>query len=158
MRLDERIIQWEARFSRMSDTIDPNTRTLGLIASVDNNYGQTVPGQRPPLVKGMFVEVELRARPIDNVIVVPRFVIVGNRVFVADADNRLMTRDVKVGLQQGELAVITEGLNAGDRVIVSDIAPAIDGMLLKIVEDTELTARLISEASGGGRWPGTVCP
>jgi len=150
LRLGDRSIAWNARFSRISDTIDPKTRTLGMIASVDNNYGRAVPGQRPPLVKGMFVEVELRTRPIENVIIVPRAAVSQNKVYVVGADNRLEVRDVVVGLQQQSFAVITKGLNEGDRVIVSDVAPAVKGMLLKVTEDTELLARLKDEAMGVG--------
>jgi multidrug efflux system membrane fusion protein len=150
LRMDDRIVEWKAKFSRLSDTIDPATRTLGMIAAVDDSYERAVPGYRPPLVKGMFVEVELRSRAIENVIVVPRAAIVENRVLIANADNRLEQRTVTLGLEQGDYAVITEGINVGDRVIVSDIAPAVDGMLLKITVDKDLMARLESDASGGG--------
>ena len=150
LRLDGRTVAWKAQFSRLSDTIDPTTRTLGMIASVDGSYARAVPGYRPPLVKGMFVEVELRARPIEDKVVVPRSVINGNRIYVAGADNRLQVRTVNLGLQQGSLAVVTEGLKAGDRVVVSDLAPAIEGMLLKVVTDDKLMAQLKSEASGAG--------
>ncbi len=148
LRLDEHTFEWKAQFSRLSDTIDPSTRTLGIIASVANNYGQADPGRRPPLVKGMFVEVELRARAIDDVMVVPRSAIIGSRVSVAAVDDRLETREVEIGLQQGNLAIISKGLAAGDRVIVSDLAPAVEGMLLVAVEDRELATRLKNEALG----------
>ena len=150
LRIDERTVEWKAQFSRLSDTIDPTTRTLGMIASVDGSYARAVPGYRPPLVKGMFVEVELRARPIENKVVVPRSIVNGNRIYVANTEDRLEVRTVNVGLQQGSLAVITEGLKAGDRVVVSDLAPAIEGMLLKVVADDELMAQLKTEASGAG--------
>jgi len=150
LRLDGRTVDWKARFARLSDTIDPNTRTLGMIASVDGSYEHAIPGYRPPLVKGMFVEVELRARPMENKIVVPRSVINGSRVYVAGADDRLQSREIKVGLLQGSFAVISEGLKAGDRVVVSDLAPAIEGMLLKVVVDKKLMEQLQKEASGAG--------
>ena len=53
---------WEARVKRVSDTVDPDTRSVGLIVTVDNPYDTLRPGLRPPLVKGMFTEVEL-SRP-----------------------------------------------------------------------------------------------
>ena len=150
LRLDGRTVDWTARFSRLSDTIDPQTRTLGMIASVDGSYARAIPGQRPPLVKGMFVEVELRARPIENKIVVPRSVITGNRIYVVGADDRLQVRNVVVGLQQGNFAVVSEGLEAGDRVVVSDLTPAIEGMLLDVVVDDGLMVQLENEARGAG--------
>ncbi len=148
LRLGDQMVEWDAEFARMSDTIDPTTRTLGMIASVDGSYARAIPGSRPPLVKGMFVEVELRARPIDKALVVPRSALDGSRVYVAGADDRLHVRDVKVGIRQGSLAVVSDGLQAGDRVVVSDLAPAIEGMLLKAGNDDDLMARIRSEASG----------
>ena len=38
--------EWPARFSRMSDTVDPRTRTIGVIVAVDDPYRQVVPGER----------------------------------------------------------------------------------------------------------------
>ena len=59
VRLPEFSLGWEARFARMSDTIDPQTRTVGVIVEVDDPYEGVRPGVRPPLVKEMFVEVEI---------------------------------------------------------------------------------------------------
>ena len=55
--------EWPARFSRMGDSVDPKTRAIEVIVMVDKPYEKAVPGIRPPLTKGMFVEVELRAPP-----------------------------------------------------------------------------------------------
>ena len=40
-----------------------------------------------------------------------------------------------VGLIQPEFVVIEEGLEAGERVVISDLVPAIEGMLLKPLPD-----------------------
>ena len=52
---------WDAEVKRISDTVDPETRSIGVIVSVPEPYGQAKPGLRPPLIKGMFAEVELHA-------------------------------------------------------------------------------------------------
>ena len=41
-------IEWPARFSRLSDTVDPRTRTAGVIVAVDEPYRRVAAGQRPP--------------------------------------------------------------------------------------------------------------
>ena len=50
VRLSTEEIQasWDARFERMSDRIDPQTRTIGVIVAVDEPYRKAVPGKRPP--------------------------------------------------------------------------------------------------------------
>jgi multidrug efflux system membrane fusion protein len=94
------------------------------------------PGERPPLLKGMFVEVEFRGREMKDRIVLPLTAIHEGRVYVADKDNRLEIRDVQTEFVQFDDAVISKGVNAGDRVVLSDIIPAIPGMLLDpITED-----------------------
>ena len=55
----------------MSDTIDPKTGTLGVIVVVEAAYGSAVPGAKPPLTKGMFVEVSIAGHPVTG-LAVPR--------------------------------------------------------------------------------------
>jgi hypothetical protein len=78
----------------------------------------------------MFVEVELRGRPYPDRIVVPRASIRAGRVYVAGVENRLVIRPVAVEFVQGEEAILASGLDAGERLVVSDLIPAIEGMLL----------------------------
>lgn len=132
VRLDEgdQPIEWPAEIVRTADTIDPNSRTIGAIVSVSDPYRDLVPGVRPPLVKGMFAEVELFGVALADQIVVPRAAVRDGRVFVADEENRLRIRPVEVRAVQGDEALIADGLAIGDRVVLSDLSPAIDGMLL----------------------------
>lgn len=125
---------WEAEIVRMSETIDATTRTLGAVVSVPDPYRDLRPGVRPPLVKGMFVEVELEGPTLSGQIVVPRSAVTEGRVLVADDENRLRRRDVEVRAIQGDEALITGGLSAGERIVLSDLSPAIEGMLLEPVE------------------------
>ena len=111
LRAGNDIVEWPARFARISDTIDPKTRTIGAIVAVDGAYAKATPGRRPPLTKGMFVEIEIRTRPRESVIVVPRASLHGGNVYVVDSENRLEIRPVTIGLLQGDLAVIDKGVD-----------------------------------------------
>ena len=142
--------QWDARFMRINDTIDPDTRTVGVIVAVDDPYQNSVPGVRPPLSKNMFVEVEIIGRPQAGQIVAPRSSLHGNTLYVVDAENRLRIKPVVVDFSQTDFVVIKKGLAVGDKIIVSDPIPAIDGMLVKAVVDAEASAALIAQAEGGG--------
>lgn len=147
-------ISWAARLDRGSDTIDPQTRTAGVIVVVDEPYRQAVPGVRPPLVKNMYVEVELRGAPQRDRLVVPRTAVHGLAgatplVYVATAEDRLAMRPVTLGPTASDVVVVLAGLNADDRVVVSDMVPAIDGMLLAPTEDAVLAAALVAEATAG---------
>lgn len=142
--------QWKARFTRINDTIDPETRTVGVIVAVDDPYGQTLPGSRPPLTKNMFVEVEIKGRARPNQIVIPRSSLHGNSVYVIKDGNRLEIRPVETAFVQTDFAVIQSGLAAAEKIIVSDPIPAISGMLLAPLIDRQARAALVNAAEGGG--------
>ena len=151
LRSGSDVIEWPARFARISDTVDPKTRTIGAIVAVDGAYAKAVPGKRPPLSKGMFVEIEIRARASDGNIVVPRAAFHNGKLYVADAKGRLDIRTVTTGLVQGDLAVIAKGIEPGERVVVSDLIPAVDDMLLAPQVDEKLQSRLRADAAGEAR-------
>ena len=142
--------QWPARFARVSDTVDPQTRAIGIIVAVDDPYRQAVPGIHPPLTKNMYVEVELRGKPRDGRIVVPRSAVHGDRIFTVGPDNRLKSRAVEIELRQTNFAVVTDGLSPGDKVVISDLMPAIEGMLLDPIVDGLAASALADEAGGKG--------
>lgn len=126
---------WPARFDRISDTIDPQTRTVGIIVAVDEPYRLAIPGVRPPLAKNMYVEVEIRGPVQPGRLVIPRVAVHQRpgepaRVYLAGADDRLMARAVELGPEQGDLVVIEAGLDPGERLVISDLIPAVEGMLL----------------------------
>lgn len=143
-------VEWKARFSRPAETIDPLTRTIGLYVEVDDPYLKAKIGERPPLVKNMYCEVELIGRPVPDVLVIPRSALHQGVVYVARPDNRLERRRVQTGYKQGHLVVVEDGLSAGERVVVTDVIPAVEGMLLNPVTDDALLESLRAEAAGEG--------
>ena len=140
--------EWPARFSRISDTVDRRTRTVGVIVAVDDPYRRAIPGERPPLVKNMYVEVEIRARPRPGAVVIPRGALYGSEVRTVDSDGRLRIREVEVDFVQTNFVVVASGIEAGDTVVVSDLPFAADGMRLAPVEDEAALSALVSEAVG----------
>jgi len=141
--------EWEAQFVRFDDAVDAQTRTIGVVVAVDYPYKKVIPGYRPPLSKGMFVQVVLRGKSHQARILVPRAAVRDGAVMVVDQDNRLRRRPVTVLFSQGQLSVIEQGLTPGERVLVSDLIPAVEGMLLKPILDEELAATLAAARGDG---------
>jgi RND family efflux transporter MFP subunit len=144
---------WPARFDRISDTIDPQTRTIGIIVAVDEPYRMAIPGERPPLTKNMYVEVEIRGPVQPGRVVIPRVAVhrrpgESARVYLAGPDDRLVARPVKLGPEQGDLVVVDSGLEPGERLVISDLIPAIEGMLLAPTADPETAKWLGAQAEG----------
>lgn len=139
--------QWEAQVLRISDSIDPTRQTLGVVVGVDDPYKKVIPGRRPPLIKGMYTAVDLFA-PTREAIVIPRRALHENRVYVANAENRLEIRELDIQLTQGELAVVRGGLDRGERLIVTDLIPVIENMPLEVTRVEAVEQQLRRRAAG----------
>jgi multidrug efflux pump subunit AcrA (membrane-fusion protein) len=150
MDMGNQIAEWQAEFVRFSDQVDPQTRTIGVVIGVDRPLQKAIPGRRPPLSKGMFVDVVIRGRVQADRLVLPRSAIRGGKVYVVGDDRRLQVRPVGVLFHQGPLSVVDDGVAAGDQVVVSDLVPAVSGMLLSPVPDEALQT-LLQNAGRGAR-------
>lgn len=142
-------VSWPARFDRVREQLDTQTRTVRIVVAVDKPYENVIPGKRPPLAPGMFCEVELRGKPRTGQIVIPRSALNDGHVYLIDDNNRLERRPVEVAFSQGGISCLTSGLQPGERLIVSDATPAVEGMLVEPHADTDAQQALIAEASGG---------
>ena len=146
MDLGGQTARWQARFVRISDSIDPQTRTLGLVAAVDDPFGKMIPGQKPPLTKGMFVKVVVRGNAYADRVVVPLDALRNGQVMVVDIEERLSHRMVEVEFEQEGISVIRAGLEGGERVVISDVIPKVEGMLLKAEADTSRQTQMRKDA------------
>ncbi len=147
--LGNHIAEWKAEFVRFSDNVDAETRTMGIVVAVDNPLSKMKPGYRPPLSKGMFVQVLLRGHTQPQRVVVPRTAVRGGKVYLLDADKRLQVRDAQVLFNQGNLSVVKDQQLAGKQIVVSDLVPVVNGMLLQPQLDTAAEQQLIKAAGDG---------
>ena len=143
---------WQGSVIRLSESVDPTRDTLGLVIVIDNPYAGVIPGKRPPLLKGMYTSVELFS-PARPMLILPRKAVHQGRVYVATAENTLAIRAVEVLFTQGDLVVVSEGagseMKTGDRVIISDVIPVIEGMPLKVIEAADYARKIKMDAIGG---------
>ena len=99
----------------IDNEIDPTTGTAKLKAVFDNKDDQLWPQQ--------FVNVNLLVEVRKNSTVVPTAAILrgpqGTFVYVVNSDNTVEDRAVNVPLTQGNLSIVSNGLNPGD-VVVTD--------------------------------------
>ena len=138
------LAEWQAEFVRFSDNIDNETRTIGVVVALDKPFEKVIPGQRPPLSKGMFVKVRLRGRIQPQQLVVPRNAVREGKVLLVDGDNRLQIVAVEKRFDQDDISVIRSGVEAGQQLVVSDLVPAVAGMSLAPRPDPALQQRLDS--------------
>lgn len=146
LKLGQSTIEWPAVLDRISNTIDQKSGTVGVILRIDNAYTSAELGSRPPLTKGMFVEVTLAAKPVKGIII-PRSALRGGEVMIVDAESRLERVAVDAYLVQGDVALITGGLPVDAQIVVSTPVPVIEGMLLDLHPDTALMDMLAAAGS-----------
>ncbi len=126
---------WESNIVRTEGELDPQTRMINIVAKVDNPYRAV--DDRPPLSVGLFVEAEILGRVVHNVFVLPRSAIqANNQVYVIDESNRLDFRDVEILRIVDESVYVTRGFDRGETVCLSTITNAIQGMAVRIAEET----------------------
>jgi multidrug efflux pump subunit AcrA (membrane-fusion protein) len=138
---------WEARVLRISESIDATRQTLGVVVGVDKPYEKIIPGQRPPLLKGMYTAVELLA-PQRSAMVIPRKAMHQGRVYIADANDKLEIRAVEIQFGQEDVVVVRSGLDEGERVIITDLTPVIEGMPLQVTATAAAETELEQHALG----------
>ena len=130
--------QWPAQVVRTEGELDPQTRMINVIARVDAPYAPSA--GRAPLAVGLFVDAEIHGRLARAVAVLPRSAVrQNNQVLVVDSDNRLHFRPVTVLRMVAEEAYISAGLAAGERVCISSIDNALEGMTVRITAEAHVT-------------------
>lgn len=122
------LFQWSAEMVRSEGQVDRKTMTVMMVAKV----GPSSDRERfvlPP--EGLFVKASWPGLVLENVSVVPRLALqTGGHVFLVGSDDKLERRDVKVLRTEGNVVVIGDGLESGDRVIVSPLGAPVVGMKL----------------------------
>ncbi len=149
IRLDlgDHPVIWEGRVERLGDSIDQKTGTLGLIVQIDDAYTSALPGARPPLTRGMFVEVRLTG-PRNAGFVVPRAALRDGQLMIADDEDRLRLISARAVRFQDDVVLLSaDDLTPGMRIVVSDVSPRTPGLLLAPRRDEALEQALAAEAA-----------
>lgn len=114
---------FEARVSRIADTVDPQTRTVKVQAEMDNRAGRFRPEMYGSIhhiestVKAAVVPAGAVIRSGDQTI-----------LFVETAPGRFERRQVSLGPRAGDMVRVLSGVSAGDS-IVADGAMLLQGLL-----------------------------
>lgn len=103
--------------------IDTTTGAMLVQASFPNPEKLLRPGQ--------FAKVKIKVRVIKDGILIPQRCVMEIQglynVFVVDANNKVATREIKVGSTIGSSWLITEGLKPGEKVIYEGLQKVKDG-------------------------------
>lgn len=125
---------WPAKVARVSETIDPNQATVGVILEIEKDASNT----HMQLANGMFVRAEIQGVKSPQW-VIPERALHGDRIYLF-RNNKLEILPVKVLYRRDQKVVIEGDITEGEQIILNDLLPAIPGMGLKLPVEQEVAA------------------
>ena len=121
----------------IDNSVDQASGTFKLWASIDNTAKLLWPGES--------INVTATAGTIKNLVLVPGVAIApaqdGMVAYVVNAQSKIEIRKVVVALRNSDTAGISEGLKAGDRVVIEGQQSLADGATVKIEDATTKPAQ-----------------
>ncbi len=146
---------WPGTIVRAEGELDRRSRMMHLVVRVEDPYSRHQP-DRPPLAMGLFVEAEITGHTVVGSLLPRSALRDDGQVLVVDEDERLRLRDVHVVRIERDIAIVDQGLADGERVCVSPLEVAVDGMQVRTTEveapelpNTQIaTAELPADALG----------
>ncbi|WP_282166177.1 efflux RND transporter periplasmic adaptor subunit [Shewanella japonica] len=130
--------QWQAKLTRIADTINPDQATIGFYLEVEQDFNDMDLVKRPPLTNGMFVTAYIHGYPSEQ-FVIPEKALHGDQIYVMDLEGKLQIIKVKVVYRTDKGVAIesqstTAPLTQNMQIVTNDLIPAIAGMSLKVAQ------------------------
>jgi len=126
-------------------TVDPGTGAITLRA--------VVPNPDRSLLPGMYVRARVEQAVQENAIAVPQQAVLrqsgASVVMVVGQDNKIAPRPVKADTAAGDRWIVSEGLKAGERIVVEGFQKAPPGAVVNAVQWKQAAAGNPSPAQSG---------
>lgn len=90
-----------------------------------------------PLIAGSYVQVQLPAKKLNNVIKLPLSYLRKNNTVWLAADGKLKVNQVNVAFKDEQFAYINSGINSGAKIITTNLASVRPGLDVKVKEETD---------------------
>jgi RND family efflux transporter MFP subunit len=117
----------------MSDLSTEGRMARVLVEVVDPLGMKAVDRDRVPLLIGEYVRVEIQGRKLDGVFQIPRTALRDNSsVWIATENQTLEIRKVRPVWRDADIVLLQDGLNPHERLVVSDLPAAVEGMPVRI--------------------------
>lgn len=131
-----RQVEWEAVIVRTEGVVDEKSRVTYAVARVVDPY--QLHGDGDPMPVGTFVSATIQGSVAEDVIQVPRGVVRGTDELVfLDAEDKLVIRNVEIVRSDSEYAYISAGAQPGEKVVVTVLESAINGLKVRTTEASD---------------------
>lgn len=121
-------ISWPAKILRVESTIDRRSRVYYAVATIYDPMNLKKDKDTPPLLPGVFVDLEVQGPKIGNVYKVPiKAMRDDTNIFIYD-DEKLVTKKVVVIDRDKDFVTISTGLQENDNIVTSPPFSYVPGM------------------------------
>jgi len=131
---------WSAAIIRSEGVIDNKSRMSYLVAEIKDPYALAKDNQATPLRFGSYVKANILGLDIAQATSLPRYLVVNDKVAILDAESKLHYVAIDIIRQVGANVIVSNGLAAGDKLIVSALDYPIDGMQLSLGKESSENA------------------
>ena len=122
---------WEAKLTRTEGDISTRSRFLHVIAEVSDTTSDK--GVQLPI--GLFVNGIITGRDVEGLVRIPRTALrADNTVMVIDENDQLHFRDVQIFQLTSDSALISAGLDEGERISISPLQFVVEGMPVQVID------------------------
>ena len=120
--------------------IDQNTRMTQLVVRIEDPY--SLKSDLPALKYGSYVEVSFAGITLENVFKLPQELVTNKEVWVVE-NERLQSKHVTILREEGEYFLISEGISAEDKLVMTVPEYPQNGQQVKTsLENTELVVQV----------------
>ena len=143
---------WEGKVEYIYPSLDPVTRTL--------KARLRFPNLDEALKPNMYANVKIYGRPKNDIIVIPIEALIRTgreeRVIISSGEGRFESRMVRAGIESGEWVEIIEGVEPGEKLVVSgqfliDSEASLKASMMRMTEtDTPMEEQPVRRATGFG--------
>jgi len=117
---------WQGKIVRTESAIDEVSQQLYVVAQIIRPYDSEY-NQGAQIKMGQYVTANITGRTVENALVIPSSAIYqGSYVYIVQ-DGLLMRKDIQLGWQNGTESIITQGLNAGDELVLTSLGQVNSG-------------------------------
>jgi hypothetical protein len=114
--------------------LEAEGRMARVLVEIKDPLGLNISEKKhPPLLIGEYVRMEIEGRQLEKVYRIPRTALRDNtRIWLVSNDGKLEIRSVETVWRDAQTVLLTDGLQPGEQLIVSDLSKPVRGMPLQV--------------------------
>ena len=137
--------RWQGKIVRTESAIDEVSQQLYVIAQIIRPYDREF-NKGAQIKIGQYITAKITGREVKNALVIPSSTIYqGSYVYIVQ-DGLLMRKEVNIGWQNGTESIVTQGLNAGDELVLTSLGQVSSGTPVAVEEKIQIKTSVTPQA------------